>query len=317
VNNNDKVEGDPLICRVKTLVAIAAILGSFSLPATFLRAIAYDQTPQASPANSSLLRRLYQEGEKLSYHMNATNKDHDGTQSYEAQVEGVVKKDSAGNFYEEYQWSDLVWDGKATPVAPDFRQVLSLDPGFKPSFPDLQHAGSRLVGPVLDLMTFYVDLGLAIRKGGLNHPGDRVYVPFGRPTSWAAGEGLIIGEDSIDFDITLQKVDRDANTATVLVRHVPPAETKINLPAPWMHVPVADTPNNWVEVRKNKDGKYVASVGKETFDDVIKTSLIDGRILSATMDNPVDVFERECNDAALTICGAPIRYEIRRQIAIQ
>jgi hypothetical protein len=84
-----------------------------------------------------------------------------------------------------------------------------------------------------------------------------------------------------------------------------------------MHVPVADTPNNWAEVGKSKDGKYVASVGKETFDVVIETSLTDGRILSATMDNPVEVLERECSDAALTSCGEPIRYQIRRLIEIR
>jgi hypothetical protein len=89
------------------------------------------------------------------------------------------------------------------------------------------------------------------------------------------------------------------------------------LPGAWMHTPVSDTPNNWVQVGKDRDGKYVASVGKETFDDVIKTSLADGRILSATMENPVEVLERQCNDAALTVCGDPIRYQIRRRIAIQ
>lgn len=299
---------------MRTFAAILAFLGVFgAVPAHRLNR---QSNPAASPG-PNLFTRHYQAGEKLSYHMKATNKDHAGTKSYEAQADGIVKKDSACNFYEEYQWSALAWDGKTIPVAPDFRQVLSLDPGFKPSFPDLQHAGSGLVGPVLDFMTFYADLGLAIRKGGLNHVGDHVYVPFGRPTSWAAGEGLIIGEDSIDFDITLQKVDRSANTATVLIRHVPPAEPKINLPAPWMHVPVADTPNNWVEVGKNKDGKYVASVGKETFDVVIETSLTDGRILSATMDNPVEVLERECSDAALASCGEPIRYQIRRLIEIR
>ncbi len=271
---------------------------------------------QATSPNPSLLTRHYQEGEKLSYHMTATNKDNISTKRYEAQADGVVKKDSAGNFYEEYQWSGVVWDGKAVAVPPDFRQILSLDPRFKPVFPDLQKAPSGLVGPVLDLMNFYVDLGLAIRHG-LSRPGDHAYIKFGRPISWAAGEGAILGESSIDFDITLQDVNRSANTAAVLIRHVPPAQSQVQLPSVWMHIPVADTPNNWVSVRKNRNGKYVAAVGKETFDVVIKTSLADGRILSATMDNPVEVLERQCEDAALTVCGDPIRYQIRRQIAIQ
>ena len=300
---------------MRTLAAVLVLLGGFA-------ALPYrsgSSSDQATTPKPSLLTRHYQEGEKLGYRMTATNKDHDSTQTYEAKADGVVKKDSAGNFYEQYQWSGVVWNGQTMQIPPanaDFRQLLSLDPRFKAPFPDLRKAAAGLVGPVLDLMTFYVDLAMAIRHG-LNHAGDHVYVKFGTPSSWAAGEGAILGESSIDFDVTLQDVNLSANTATVLIRHVPPAQSQVQLPAAWMHIPVADTPNNWVSVNKDRGGKYVAAVGKETFDVVIKTSLADGRILSATMDNPVEVLERQCEDAALTVCGDPIRYQIRRQIAIQ
>jgi hypothetical protein len=296
---------------MRTLVAIVVILASSGMWALGVSS----SDDQAASATTSLLSRRYREGEKLSYHMTATNKDNVITKSYEAQADGVVKKDSAANFYEEYKWSGVVWDGKAVAVPRDFRQILSLDPDFKPVFPDLQKATPGLVGPALDLMTFYVDLGFAIRRG-LNRPGDHAYIKFGRPSSWAAGEGAILGESSVDFDITLQNVDLSAKTATILVRHVPPAQSRVQLSASWMRTPVAGTANNWVSVRKDPSGKYVAAVGKETFDDLIRISLTDGRILSATMDNPVEVLERQCDDAALTACGPPIRYEIRREIAI-
>ena len=83
-----------------------------------------------------------------------------------------------------------------------------------------------------------------------------------------------------------------------------------------MSASVADTPNNWVEVSKTQEGKFSAQVGKETFVARIKISLADGRIISATLDNPVEVLERVCTDAALTSCGEPVRYQIRRQIEI-
>lgn len=293
-----------------------ALLVLFASLATLAARQSGPSSGQATPPSSSLLSRHYREGEKLSYHMKATNKNRLKTMSYEAEADGVVKWDAAGHFYEEYQWSGVVWDGKAVAVPPDFRQILSLDPGFRPVLPDLRKVPSGLVGPVLDLMTFYVDLGFAIRRG-MNLPGDHVYIKFGRPSSWAAGEGAILGESSVDFDITLQDVDHASKVATILVRHVPPARSQVQLPAAWMHTPVVDTPNNWVSVRKDTSGKYIAAVGKETFDVAIKTSLDDGRILSATMDNPVEVLERQCKDAALTVCSNPIHYEIRRQIAIQ
>lgn len=271
---------------------------------------------QGTPANAGLLSRHYREGERLSYRIKGIYNEHGSTQTYEAQADGVVKKDAAGHCYEEYEWSHVIWNGKAVPVAPDFRQVLSLDLGSRPQVPDLQRAGAALVGPTLDLFTFYVDLEMAIRHG-LNHVGDHVYVKFGRPSSWAAGQDQILGESSVDFDLTLQAIDRSAKTVTLLVRHVPPAQPQVQLPAAWMRTAIAGAANNWVSVRKGPNGKYVAGVGKEMFEDIIRISLTDGRILCATMDNPVQVSERECEDAALTVCGPPTRYQIRRQMAIQ
>lgn len=297
---------------MRTRTAVLALLGALCA-LTVHRSAA---NGQETSANSTLLSRRYVAGEKLSYHMEARNQDRLKTMNYEAEADGVVKKDAAGHYYEEYQWSHVIWDGEAAPVAPDFRQILSLDPDWRPQVPDLQRAGSALVGPALDLFTFYVDLIMALRHPGLNRAGDHIYVKSGRPSSWAAGEGLILGEDSIDFDLTLQSVDRSAHIGSLLVRHVPPPEPQIHLPAAWMQTPVSGGPNNWVQVSKNKAGKYVAAIGKETFDDVIQISLIDGRVLSATMDNPVEVLERECDDATLTACGPPTGYQIHRQIRI-
>jgi hypothetical protein len=84
-----------------------------------------------------------------------------------------------------------------------------------------------------------------------------------------------------------------------------------------MTTPVGASKNNWVQVEKGSDGKYIAGVGQETFDVKIKLALATGQILSATMDNPVEVTERACNDAALTDCGNPQHYTIRRQITLR
>lgn len=297
---------------MKTIGAILVFLAGIGALGTYR---AGRQTKTDSHG-ANLFSRKYREGERISYHMKATNKDRLKTMSYEAQADGVVKKDAAGHFYEEYQWSGVVWNDQAAQVAPDFRQILSLDPGSRPQLPDLQHAGSVLVGPTLDLFTFYSDLIIALLHPGLNRPGDHIYVKVGGPNSWAAGEGLILGEDSIDFDLILQSVDRSANVAVLLVRHVPPPQPQIHMPATWMRTPVVDTPNNWVEVGRTQAGEYVARIGKETFGDVIRVSLTDGHVLSATMDNPVEVSERECTDKALTSCREPIRYEILRKIEI-
>ena len=278
-----------------------------ALALIFLASFAASQTP-------SPLTRHYTEGEKLTYHMKGSN---DGW-NYEIQATGIVKKNAAGHFAEEYAWSDFKSDASMTmsPASLNFRQTLSLDPATPPSIPNLSVVQPFLIGPITDLLTFYADLWMAAKQSTLAHAGDHAYIKLGGPNSWADGNYVILGEDSIDFDLTLKDVNATAQTATLLVKHVPPAQPAVKLPAPWMQAPVADTPNNWIDVKKNGE-KYVAEVGKETFDVEIKLSLKDGRILSAILDNPVQARKRECSDAALLDCGEASAQQIHRHIEIQ
>jgi hypothetical protein len=170
-------------------------------------------------------------------------------------------------------------------------------------------------GPITDLLTIYSDLWLAGKMGNLSQAGDHAYQEVGTPASWADRNYVVLGEDSIDFDITLVQVDAARDVAILLIRHVPPKKPQVKLPAVWMREPVADTPNNWVNVTR-KAGKYVAEVGKETFDVQLTISLVDGKILSGTIENPVRAQERDCQDAELTNCGAPHPHQILRHIEV-
>ena len=277
--------------------------------------------PQTTPPTApSLLTRRYRDGEKLVYHMKATNRDRTSTTAYELDATGIVTKNSAGNFIEEYAWTNLVVDSQVaslTPVAKDFRQVLSLDPAAPPSIPNLSQL-RQIIGPITDMLTFYADLWLTTRLNKLTKAGDHFYFAglANKPNSWADGVHNLVGEDVIAFDITLTEVNASHQVAVLQVRHVPPEHPQIKLPAEWMRPPVADTPNNWVELQKTDAGKYLGLVGKEIFDVQLRVSLTDGKILGAKLDNPVEVLERECADVALTNCGEPVRYQIKRQIEI-
>jgi hypothetical protein len=249
--------------------------------------------------------------------MRASNRDTAGLVAYQAQCNGRVEKDAADQFVEEYSWGNLLVNRKAVPLpADDFRQDVSLAPNFKLSIPNLSHVDPALIGPITDLLTFYADARLAMRQDQLRRPGDRVYVRNGRPNSWADGKRVLLGEDAIDFDIRFENLDKRKGTAIVVIRHVPPKVPQIRIPAPWMRAPVVDrVANNWVQVSRAA-GMYAASAGEETFDVRIALSLADGRIVSASMVNPVEAVERECTDAALTSCGPATRYEVLRKVRI-
>jgi len=270
---------------------------------------------QMPAPSGGLITRHYRDGETLTYYMTAANDDW----RYTADASGTAKKTASGGYVEEFRWTGMTSNGQPIALAPamaQFRQPLSLDPNWTPSMPDLSKVDLQLVGPITDLMTFYVDLWLMNKVGILQHPGDHLYVPNPQFASWADGTHVLIGTDHIDFDLNLQSIGPVKGTAVVVVRHVPPSSPNLKFPAEWMRAPVADTPNNWVEVTKTKDGKYQAGVGKETFDVTITVSTVDGKILSASMDNPVVMSARECEDAALTMCGDAHPHTIHRHVEI-
>ncbi|HEY2662938.1 MAG TPA: hypothetical protein VGI47_01260 [Candidatus Binataceae bacterium] len=271
-------------------------------------------TVSASPT----LKRRYQDGEAISYLMKATNQSPRGTIQYSIQASGAVKKNANGALVEEFAWSGLTVNGESielTPASRSFRQQLALSPDYTITIPPLDKVQPMLIGPITDLLTFYADLSLVMRQSGLKRVGDHVYFKYGGPNSWADGTYVVLGEDSIDFDMTLRTVDTHERTATVVVRHVPPAQPQVRLTAAWMSAPVADTQNNWVEVSKS-GAEYAAKVGKEIFEVEMVVSLRDGKLVSAVMHNPVEVLERNCSDAALAICGEPTRYRILRTVSI-
>lgn len=239
---------------------------------------------------------------------------------YEIDAAGVVKKDAAGRFYEEYQWTNMTSGGQPAPLDPkstNYRQKLTLDPAQVPSAPNLTGADPKMIGPITDMMTFYADLWLANMLGALKKESDHFYFknPMG-PSSWADGTHVLVGEDAIDFDMTLKAVDSANGTASLEVKHVPPQHPALPLKAAWMQEPVGTGPNNWVQIAKDANGKYVAGVGLETFVVEMTVSLADGHIVSAAMENPVTTIERVCEDDGLTKCGEPRRHEILRKIEI-
>jgi hypothetical protein len=265
------------------------------------------------------LKREYRNGETLAYHMKAVNEGHLRTIRYEAEASGKVTEAPAGRFIESVAWTGLIVNGEPltlTPASQEFRQSLSLSPEYTLSVPDLSKVQPMLIGPIADLLTFYADVQLAMRQKDLFKTGDHVYVKHGIPSSWADGTYTIFGQDSVDFDITLTKVNGATHEATLLIRHVPPAKGQIPFPVAWMEEPVGKLPNNWAEVER-ADGKYLAEVGEELFEVTIKLSIPSGRIVSAEMDNSVDVLECDCEDAALMKCNDPVQYRIHRQISLE
>lgn len=262
-------------------------------------------------------QRSYNEGEILTYIMTGLN---DGV-AYTAMSEGLVKRNSQNSFFEEFSWTDLSVSGSKLVLSSDdlsFRHFLSLDRTYTTPFPNISNINKFLIGPVFDLMTFYVDVQLFYMRFGELKPGDSLRIPHGSPNSWADGKRVIIGEDCIDFLLRLEEMDHSSHIAKIQVDHLPPENACVQFPADWMKKPVSDSANNWVQVIDNFDGTYTASVGKETFEVKVQIDTKSGKILSAIMDNPVVVIERTCKSKDLndTSCTSNLKKQIHRLIKL-
>jgi len=197
---------------------------------------------------TALLERKYTPGKVISYEMTGSNHGWE----YQIQANSLVKKDADGVFYEEIGWSNLRSNASMTlsPSSLAFRQTLSLDSTNYLAIPDLSKVQPSLVGPITDLLTFYSDLFLA-KQLRITRVGEHIYFQYGKPNSWADGKRVLIGQDSIDFDIALIDDNISQNTTTLLIRHVPPQHPQVQLPAKWMETPMGDTANNWVLVERS------------------------------------------------------------------
>jgi hypothetical protein len=186
----------------------------------------------------------------LQYEMTGSN--HGWT--YQFHAESTAKKDSDGGWFEEIAWSNLRSNApmKMSAESEAFRQKLSLSGDQKYlAVPDLSTVQPFLIGPITDTLTFYADLFLA-KKLKLAQVGQHAYFETGTPNSWADGTQVIVGEDVIDFDLTLVSANPNDHTAELLVKHVPPKQQRLKLQTSWMEIPVRTLPNNWLMERSSK-----------------------------------------------------------------
>jgi hypothetical protein len=241
--------------------------------------------------------------------------------TYQVDATSQVLQNPAGDFYESIHWSNFHSNLNQTlsQASLTLEQTLSLtDPQKYLAVPDLGKVQPMLIGPITDLLTFYSDLFLATRYN-LTAVGQQAFFASKKPNSWADGHYTLLGQDAVDFKITLTAVDPDAHTATVEVRHVPPGELHIQLPAPWMRTPVDGTPNNWVQVQRSQDGAgnsdgYIAQVGQEEFDVTLVIDTETGKLVSAHMHNPVTMISRNCRDEQLLECDSATPHTLIRDI---
>jgi hypothetical protein len=153
-------------------------------------------------------------------------------------------------------------------------------------------------------------------KSKLTRPGQTAYVPRITPDSWADGKHVLVGQDVVDLSLQMESSNSTEHTVTLLIQRVPPSALHVQQPAEWMQDATQASPNNFVQLSKTSGG-FSAETGKETFDVRLVVDTRDGRILSATMHNPVVLRVRACEDRELTQCGPATQKTILREVTLK
>ncbi len=264
-------------------------------------------------AFAGILERKYVEGEILKYRiLNSYYSNGNPTGGYEGNAISIVKKGADGVFFEELQWNKITKNGIQIEVPLEFRQHVSHDPNFKMGLPP---KGLANTAALLDTLNFYANYFVAA-KSKVRNINDHDYVDNkGIPATWTDGNVVIFGADCIDFEITLVSVKGDY--ASFRVANVPsknicnysyPTELK------WLNRFMKNTSNNWFNVIDLKDGSYVIQYGLETINTIININLSTGKIVSASMHNPVIHQTAVCKGLAENTCGKFKEESLSREV---
>jgi hypothetical protein len=122
-----------------------------------------------------------------------------------------------------------------------------------------------------------------------------------------------VGQDLIQLTTSLTSLTDQQVTFTSYFQ--PPPGGGLNLTAPFMDSPVCGSvPNNFEEVSVRQTGGFRALWGCEQFTVTTVVSRSSGQIVSAQMSNLVQLDLTNCQDEALTECGADEPLTIQRTV---
>ncbi len=215
---------------------------------------------------------------------------------------------------------------RTTEGTEDLSQAIAKFPAYETSvaatsspalsaLPDLTGWDMGVVGPVTDLHTFLIAVSHQVGADRLTRLGETFTTGEAAKASWANGENIPVGEDCIQISVTL--LELNAETAVYETRFMPPADACLEPLKPWMEAPVVEgTPNNFQQ--QMMMGPMAAAMwGREQFIITSTVRRADGRILSATMDNPLTLRLKVGCDPNLDSCKHEMPMTIHRKLQLE
>ena len=242
---------------------------------------------------SDLFGRKYKAGEVYRYKL-TMDEFHDGKWDHTniAVCELKVIKDSSGVLYDEVRWvskktlstKDTV-DGTADALSVKPYRI-SLDPKGRIDLPKIEVPS--LTEPIQDFNTFFVAVSPLVGATRLNKKGDSIINKEPVKADFSNGANILKGEDCIGFYVKIADITK--KNVMLYTSFYPPSQPCLSFLSPDMNTPVVtDTINNFQMVMQLSPDKYLVQYGRESFYINSTMQRPDGKLISATMFNKLNL----------------------------
>ena len=243
--------------------------------------------------SSDLFGRKYKIGETYRYQI-TMEELHDGKWDHSniAVCELKVVLDSLGVPYDEVRCiSRKTLKAKDTLDATNAARsvkpyLISLDSKGKLDLPKIEYPD--MTEPIQDFNTFFVALSPMIGTTKLKNKGDIIINKEPVKADFSNGSSILKGEDCISFSVEMTDISK--TQVMIHTSFFPPSQSCLSFLTSDMNPPIVpDTINNFQMVMQTGQDQYLVQYGREYFYINSTVQKSDGKIISATMFNKLNL----------------------------
>jgi hypothetical protein len=272
-------------------------------------------------AQERLLDRKYKLGDSYQYKLTCTEY-HNG--KWESTVVSVCKlsvgRDSNGVYFDEIHWvSKKIFSQKDTIDQTDKAILvkpyhISLQKNGKLDLPKIEIPA--MTEPIQDFNTFFVAISPQLGTTELKSAGDSISKKDLVKADFSNGDFISKGDDCFSIKLKMTGVTR--KTVMTEVDFLPPQEICFPYLLDEMKIPVIDnTTNNFQMVQPTGNQKFNVQYGREIFYIYSITARNGGKLLSATMNNTLNLKLKINCDKDYKNSQTDIPFTIQRDLKLE
>lgn len=268
-----------------------------------------------------LLERKFRQGEIFRYRL-TMDELHNGqwTSTLVSVCELKTVIDSNGVPNDEVRW---ISKKKITPkdTVDETNEALSVKP-FNISvdirgslkIPKIEQPG--MTEPIQDFITFFVAVSPQLGTTELNQKGDSIVNTKTIQADFSNGHPIIKGDDC--FRVTKQLIDVTKKELLFKISFLPPDQSCFNYILDEMKEPVMkDAPNNFQMLQETGNDRLNVQYGREKFIINSTNRRSDGKIISATMSNTLNLkLKLNCNKEYKD-CQGEFQFVMQRNLRLE